>query len=171
MARPEPKAVLLHTLLLLWAGCAGEIAPPKNDTMGSDTGQQDLSGSPDILPEQGPPPGDISPIPDTGLKSYGNKCIWTGKVTKCSDGKSDCIPNYVTSTAGPGYCSVKCKLYGKCPANPKGTEFGTYTGCLYIFNGQPYCTFLCLYQGTMYVCPKGFACHKFTNGQSFCWPQ
>lgn len=153
---------------LLWAGCAGEIAPATDAAL-VDRGRRDAGGTPDSRTHEGSPQVDLAPGPDTGLKSYGSKCTWTGKATKCSDGKSDCIPNCVAPAKGTGYCSIKCKHFALCP-NPRDTEFGTHAMCLYSYNNQPYCVFLCLLQGKTYVCPKGFNCYKITNDQSFCWP-
>ena len=95
MVRPHPVVVI--SVVSLCAACAGEIEPPDSDAALPDTALPDTGGTPD----KNSPTPDLLPAPATGTLSYGSKCKWTNKISRCSDGKSDCIPSFVSSTTAP----------------------------------------------------------------------
>jgi len=111
-------------------------------------------------------PGDVRPWPpDKGnTGNYGTKCTWSSRNKFCSDGKHHCIQGLNSKRA---YCTKPCAKLGDICGNLSG---GTFAACLYKFNGRPYCSFLCRFQGRGYKCPAGFACVKWTSTQSYCWP-
>ncbi len=131
-------------------------APDKKIIPKKDSGKQkDIKANKDNRP----------PLPDKGpVSSYGKKCVWGSRNKFCPDGKSICIIGLNSSRA---YCTRPCAKLGDVCGNGPG---GTFAACLYKFNGQPYCSFLCKFQGRGYPCPTGFGCHKWTSSQSYCWP-
>ena len=138
--------------LRLDSGVPDKAMPPPKKDSGI---KQDKKAPKDVRP----------PSPDKNLTySYGRKCVYDSRNRFCPDGRSHCIIGLKGSRA---YCTRPCARLGDlCPGGPGGS----FAACLYKFNGQPYCSFLCKLQGKGYKCPVGFGCHPWTSSQSYCWP-
>jgi hypothetical protein len=119
----------------------------------------------DIAPDQRIPD---APLPiDSGNAvgpSFGAKCTWSGQVKPCPDGVSVCV----LRSSGAAYCTTLCNGndLDSCPAAGSGRK----AACIYEFNQQHYCLFVCKYSGGLYTCPPDLNCEVFQSYQSHCEP-
>jgi hypothetical protein len=110
---------------------------------------------------------DRAPSPDTApASSYGVPCDFDlMPLARCADGETYCIPR---PDQQAGFCSHPCSgTASSCPEPPAGQR----ALCNYTVNGQPFCLFVCKYQGVPYPCPTGFDCEAVTSSQSHCYPR
>jgi hypothetical protein len=110
-----------------------------------------------------PPPRDTGPAPQS---SYGEPCVYTSFGKRCPDGVSECV----RSPAGGAFCSMRCSGVGSCPSGPTGSN---QSDCLFTFNGERFCAFLCRLHGIDYECPdRTYGCYASSiSSQRWCWPQ
>ena len=117
---------------------------------------------PDVRPPDGPVVVD-QPLP---ASSFGATCtdIMLGP---CPDGKTVCLPG-VPTIQGHGFCSYPCVQGdpGACPGVPAGLK----ASCVFNFNSQWYCAFLCRFGTTDFPCPNGLGCSGSDPNQKYCWP-
>ena len=191
-----PTLLLLAAALLASSGCSGEVARAESGaecTDGKDNDGDKLidcddfdckplpvcGGRVDARPDarrDGPvaPPPDRGPQPDrprpdqpAPSSSFGQTCAYQYPLQTCPDGKTYCIRGF--SGAQTGYCAPVCddSTADSCPQGPAGTT----AKCVYGFNGTPYCSFMCRWQGADYPCPSAsFGCYAYTSYQSYCSP-
>jgi hypothetical protein len=124
--------------------------------------------------DRGRPP-DFALLPDlqspdqpSPQSSYGQTCPYVHPVQRCPDGKTFCILGEASSTTG--YCTEVCTQGApdSCPPGPAGTM----PKCVWGFNNNWYCSFMCRWLAVDHPCPDStYACVSYQPSQSYCWPK
>ena len=146
------------------------ICGGRNDARVADSRVVDFGKPVDLFvppTDQFVPPVDQFVVPDTTpATSYGQRCTYSGGVKLCADQKTYCVPGGSGSTGA--YCTHPCnKSAGyQCPAAPNGWN----AACVFGFNGQDYCMFVCKFLSVPYTCPTGFSCKTIASNQAHCLP-
>jgi len=132
--------------------CAGLAICGQLDGGTADLWPPDLGPQPDLRRDQQPdlPPLDLGQ--DQGSATgYGTPCEWRGTFKACDDGTSFCV---LDDDWDGAYCTRDCKPSSDDCTAPDGMR----AACIYTFDGQPVCMFVCHYLGNEYDCPPGLEC-------------